>query len=104
MKFEQFASLSKVDISRFEKDYWTMLDLNGAIISETIGFHFSIDDDDDKSMQETKDLIETFNPIVIWCGTEELKEKVDKLGYQSKLFSWFEDGGFIVVLKCPFIN
>jgi hypothetical protein len=99
MKFKEFAQFSRSDISRFEDQYSTMLDLHGAIISDTVGFHFGLGEPEEDA--NARDLFDTFKPITIWCGRQEMVEKVRNMGYHAEKFSYFEDGGFVVVLKIP---
>jgi hypothetical protein len=99
MKFKEFEEFSRSDISRFEEQYGTMLDLHGSIVSDTIGFHFSLGEPGEDA--NARDLFDTFKPITIWCGKQEMVERVRKMGYHAEKFSYFEDGGFAVVLKTP---
>lgn len=99
MNFAQFAQFSEDDLSRFKEQYGTMLDLHGAIVSDTIGFHFSLTHPENEI--NAKDLFDTFKPLTIWCGRQEMVDKVKSMGYQAEKFSYFEDGGFAVVLRTP---
>lgn len=101
MKFEEFKKhiLNGEDISKFESWYGKMLDINGTIPSNTIGFHFSVSSEE--NISKTKELIELFSPITIWCGTQKVLEKIEEMGKTGVLFPWFQEGGFIVVLKTP---
>lgn len=104
MNFKKFQSLTNYDIARFEDSFFHMLDVNGAIVSDTIGFTFNLDDEEfpnEGGTAKTIDIIETFSPIAIFVGTKELQEELSKLGYQSLIMSWFEGGGYAVVLKTP---
>lgn len=99
MKFEEFAQFSHDDISRFKEQYGTMLDLQGVIVSDTLGFHFNLGnaEQDDNA----KDIFKTFVPITIWCGSQDMVEKINKMGFYAEKSPYFEDGGFAVVLKTP---
>lgn len=110
MKFDEFKTLvfrPGVDIEKFRDMFSVMLDVNGAIASDTIGFHISVcdetDTDTDDLLAERKalEIIETFKPPVIWAGRQWVVDRLKKLGHQSILFPWFEDGAFVVVLKIP---
>ena len=99
MKFEEFAQYSHDDISRFKEQYGTMLDLQGAVVSDTIGFHFSLGNTEQDD--NAKDIFKTFVPITIWCGRQEMVDKVNNMGFNAEKCPYFEDGGFAVVLKTP---
>jgi hypothetical protein len=99
MNFDEFASFSQNDISRFRGQYETMFDCNGTIISDTIGFHFSMGNIEKDT--NAKDIFKTFVPFTIWCGRKDMVDKVKKMGFYAELYPFFEDGGFAVVLKTP---
>lgn len=98
MNFKEYALLCKKDVSRFQSMFATMLDLHGPFPKETIGFHFSLDEED---LEESMAMLDMVSPVVIWAGTAELVLKLSKLGRSSVHFPYFEDGGFAVVLCVP---
>lgn len=105
-RFEDFVQLTKQreDISRFRDSFFHMLDLNGAVPSYSIGFHFSLSDKDDASGAETAqamDVFKTFSPAVLYVGNQGLQQRLQTMGKQSILMPWFEGGGFALVLKAP---
>lgn len=99
MKFEEFAKFSQDDISRFKSQYGTMLDCNGTIVSDTIGFHFTIGNPEQDA--NAKDIFKTFVPFAIWCSRPEMVDRVKRMGFYAELYPFVEDGGFAVVLKTP---
>lgn len=101
-RFEDFAKLCPdVELERFRDHFSSMLDINGAVASYTVGFHFSFDDEDPSCEASFLEMVELFQPVAIWSGNEALLQRVSELGHTSTLFPYFEDGGFMVVLKVP---
>lgn len=101
-EFEDFAKLCPgVDIERFRDAYAVMLDITGVVLSGIVGFHFDFDEEDPSREAEFLEMVNLFQPVVIWSGTESTLQRIEKLGYESVLFPYFEDGGFMVVLKVP---
>lgn len=100
--FEDLQALCPdTDIERFRDDFSVMFDINGIVFSHTVGFHFDFDDEDPSREARFLELVELFQPTAIWGGRQHVVDKVNALGHQATLFSYFEDGGFMVVLKVP---
>lgn len=100
--FDEFAELCpNHNIEQFRDSYGTLLDLNGAVASHTVGFHFSFNDEDPSRQEEFEKLVKLFQPVAIWAGNTTLHAQLTGLGYTAKRFPFFEGGGFLVVLKIP---
>lgn len=100
--FDDFAELCPThDIERFRESYDILLDLNGAVHSHTVGFHFSFDDNDPSRLEEFKEMVKLFQPVALWAGSTTLRQQLTDMGYTAKRFPFFEGGGFMVVLKIP---
>jgi hypothetical protein len=101
--FDDFAKLCPSDeIERFRENYGVMFDTNGVVFSHTVGFHFSGFDDDDPA-DETRfiEMAKLFKPVAIWAGSAELHAKLTEMRYTVQRYPYFEEGGFMVVLKIP---
>lgn len=90
-----------VDIERFRDGFDVLFDVNGVVASYTVGFHFDFDDEDPSCEARFLELVKLFQPTAIWGGSTHVVDKVKALGRQATLFPFFEDGGFMVVLKVP---
>ena len=99
MNFDEFAKLCHHDVEKYRDKFFVMLDLNGTIYSETIGFHFDVDEPEYQI--EFIEMFKLFAPTALWCGNKHSLDIVNKLGYQATIFSFFEGGCFMVVLKTP---
>ena len=113
ISFDEFKKYSTKDIEQYRHLFeGRMIDMFGAVPTFTVGFNFSLpckeevdgnhEISEDEREEYVRTMIETFNPIAIWSGTEYMKEQLQKMGYTSSLFPWFEQGGFMVVLKTPY--
>lgn len=102
LSFDEFAALCPdFAIEEFREYYMTMLDLNGAVLSNTIGFNFSIDEDNPDEDRKWLDMVELFAPITIFAGNKEMLGYIRGKGHSAILMPYFEGGGFMVVLKTP---
>ena len=90
------------DIERFRDDFDVMFDMNGVVFSQTIGFHFSFDDEEPARQEQFVEMVKLFQPVALWAGSAELHKQLTDLGYTAKRFPYFQDGGFMVVLKIPY--
>jgi hypothetical protein len=94
LSFEDFAALCPdVDMSMF--------DMNGVVLSQTIGFNFSVNEDDPDGDADWMEMAELFSPIAILAGTTEMQDRIKVCGHTAFLMPYFEGGGFMVVLKVP---
>jgi hypothetical protein len=101
--FEDFAALCPADdIERFRDDYDVYFDMSGTVYSHTVGFHFSFPDDDPAGQAKFFEMANLFEPVAIWTGNEKVHQQLtERFYYPARRFSFFEDGGFMVVLKVP---
>jgi hypothetical protein len=91
------------DIERFRDNFNVMFDY-GPVCSQTIGFDFSLGDNDPERLTQFEEMVKLFRPISIWAGTVKLQEQLNALKRRSILVPFCEGGGFMVVLKIPFLN
>lgn len=102
MSFDEFAALCPdIDIEEYRDQYMMFLDTHGAVFSNTIGFNFSIDEDDPDGDNDWTRMAELFAPIAIWAGNKEMLDRIKSRGRSATLVPYFEGGGFMVVLKTP---
>lgn len=107
--FDQLKECSRMDIEKYRDAYDSMFDVNGAVTSHTIGFNFSLrspDDAEDEIYPEeqpeyVKEMVKTLQPVQIWVGTQRMKDQMAGMGIETYLFPYFQDGGFMVLLKTP---
>jgi hypothetical protein len=100
LSFDEFAALCPdFDIEVYRDNYGTFLDINGAVMSHTIGFHFTTDEDDHG--KDWKHLAELLSPVAIWAGSKDMLKHINGCGHSATLVPYFEGGGFMVVLKLP---
>lgn len=100
--FEDLEALCPgTDLTPYRDRFDVMFDINGVLLSHTIGFHFDFDEDDASREAEFLALVELFHPVVLWAGSPTVLEKVQSHGYSGLLFPYFQEGGFMVILKIP---
>lgn len=106
-QFKTFVSRPNVDIEKFRDMFSIMLDCNGAVASETVGFNLAVCLDSETDLASIADeklaleVISVFQPAVIWAGSYAVAARLSKLGHASILHPFFQDGAFAVVLKVP---
>jgi len=100
--FDEFAKLCPNHrIEHFRDRYGVLFDMNGVVHSHTVGFHFTLNDAVTGEGAKLTEMVKLFQPVAIWAGSEELQQQLSAMGYMAKRFPYFEDGGFMVVLKVP---
>ncbi len=104
MTFDDLKELCVADIEKYRDNFLSLHDLNGTCFSETVGFLFGLDEDDPQEITTALEMLKLFQPVAIWCGKQRLLDVLNKKGFQGTLFSWFEDGCFMVVLKSPLVT
>lgn len=97
--FDDIKEMASNDIERFRNNFFVMLDNTGSIKSYTVGFVFSTSSEED--IANFKDLLITFYPMLLYSGNEETKSKLLEMEYDSILWPFFEEEGFMMILKTP---
>ncbi len=105
--FDDFARMAMpgADIERFRGCFEIALDINGAVPLSQVGFHFELSDadaPDQSSTEQTRDILNTFEPVAVYVGSVVLQERLlRELSRQSIVIPYYEDGGFAVVASVP---
>lgn len=111
MKFQDFLQFvpdkKRHLFEKYENSYMAMLNLNGAIPQYTVGFHISfndVDDPDDKSWEESIQMINDLRPIEIFIGNTENMSIFQQTfpNTLAAVHTFYEGGGYIVISSIPY--
>lgn len=91
------------DIERFRDDFDVLFDY-GPVSSQTVGFHFSLDEEEPQRQANFEEMVKLFRPVALWAGSAKLLGQLESLNRSAIRVPYFEGGGFMVVLKIPFLN
>ena len=104
-EFLTFIVPEKVDDAKRFESYFLSLYSVGTLPTFTLGFIVELPDleDDPQYWADTIKIIELFNPLNIWIGTEENRRtfNAEYPHIAANLYPFFEESAFIPVVAIP---